>query len=54
MRSATAKPCNISSAPAPITWQPTMRCSDPTVTSFISVRGLCGVSAWYIGTKLEV
>ena len=36
-----------------MTWQPTTRCSGPTVTSFISARGLRVVSAWYIGTNPE-
>ena len=31
-----------------------MRCSAPTVTSFIRVFGFAAVSAWYIGTNVEV
>jgi len=34
---ATAKPCNISSAPSPIKWQPMIFSSGPTQTSFIAV-----------------
>ena len=34
--------------------QPTMRSSGPTVTSFMRVLGLASVSAWYIGTKVDV
>ena len=32
-------------------WQPTMRCSGPTQTSFMSVWVLRVVIAWYIGVK---
>ena len=32
--------------PGPATCRPTMRCSGPTVTSFISVMGLRLVIAW--------
>src|SRR6185312_9531158 len=39
MRTATANPCIISSAPGPTTCTPTTRCSAPTVTSFMSQRG---------------
>ena len=43
--SATAKPWIISSAPGPITWQPTIYSSAPTVTSFIAVCGFTSPSA---------
>src|SRR6185437_11593939 len=54
MRTATANPCIISSAPGPTTCTPTTRRLGPTVTSFMSQRGLAIVSAWYIGMKLDL
>ncbi len=32
-------------------WQPTILCSGPTQTSFMSVWVLRAVSAWYMGVK---
>src|SRR5262249_20128419 len=54
IRTATAKPCSISSTLRPARCTPTMRSSLPTVTSFIRVRGLLPVNALYIGTKAVV
>ena len=51
MRIATANPCSISSAPRPMTWQPTIFSVGPTQTSFMSVRVLRAVSAWYMGVN---
>jgi hypothetical protein len=39
------EPCIISSAPVPMTWQPTIFCLGPTHTNFTSVCDLRVVSA---------